>query len=93
MQFFETQWDEYLRKTANKLKGLFYQHTQSPLVILNDKEYVGDQDKFMDYALFSFKAKDDNETKFYTNSAEIAYAKAVNKSKTSKFAFMEFECG
>ena len=26
LQFFETQWEEYLKRTANKLKGVFYQH-------------------------------------------------------------------
>ena len=24
LQFFETQWEEYIKKTANKLKGVFY---------------------------------------------------------------------
>lgn len=60
--FFETQWEEYLKKTANKEKGLFYSHIESPLVILNEKEYVGDQDKFMEYVLHTFKFKDDAES-------------------------------
>ena len=24
LQFFETQWEEFLKKTANRLKGVFY---------------------------------------------------------------------
>ena len=24
LQFFETQWEEYIKKTADKLKGVFY---------------------------------------------------------------------
>jgi len=24
MQFFETQWEDFLKKTANSLKGVFY---------------------------------------------------------------------
>ena len=90
LQFFETQWEEHLKKVANKLKGVFYSHGQSPLVILNDKEYIGDQDKFMEYALHTFKFRDDTESKVYTDAAEQAYCKAINASKTKKYAFLEF---
>jgi hypothetical protein len=69
LQFFETQWEEYLKKTANKLKGVFYSHEESPLVILNDKDYIGDQDKFLEYALHKFKFRDDTESKVYDDAA------------------------
>ena len=35
LQFFETQWEEYLRKIASQNKGVFYDHKSSPLVFLN----------------------------------------------------------
>lgn len=41
LQFFETQWEEYIKNTAKKLKGVFYQHSGSHLIILNNTEYVG----------------------------------------------------
>jgi len=41
LQFFETQWEEYIKKTANKLKGIFYQHSGTHLILLNDTEYIG----------------------------------------------------
>ena len=36
LQFFETQWEEFMKKTANRLKGVFYQHSGSHLIYLND---------------------------------------------------------
>ena len=47
----------------------------------------------MDYVLHTFKFKDDNEAKVYTDAANNAYCKAINESKTCKYAFMEFEIG
>ena len=41
LQFFETQWEEYIKNIAKKLKGVFYQHSGSHLILLNDVEYVG----------------------------------------------------
>jgi hypothetical protein len=46
--FFETQWTLYLKQTANKLKGVFYDHSeQSTLVFTNESEYIGDADRFV----------------------------------------------
>jgi|APGre2960657444_1045066.scaffolds.fasta_scaffold426290_1 hypothetical protein len=46
-QFFETQWSEFLKKTANELKGVFYEHDEKePLVYINGSEYVGSADQF-----------------------------------------------
>ena len=46
MEFFECQWEQFVKTTANKLKGVFYDHVESPLIYLNEKEYVGDGDDF-----------------------------------------------
>jgi hypothetical protein len=47
LMFFETQWTLYLKQTANKLKGVFYDHSeQSTLVFTNESEYIGDADRF-----------------------------------------------
>lgn len=90
MQFFETQWEDFLKKTANSLKGVFYQHEASPLIYLNDKEYIGDADKFLDYSLFTFKYRDDTAGQVYVDLAEKAYRQAINEKKTRKYAFMDF---
>lgn len=47
----------------------------------------------MDYVLNTFHYKDPHESKVYTAAAEAAYTKAINETKGSRFAFMEFVYG
>jgi len=35
LQFFPTQWDQYLKNLQNELKGEFYEHKGSPIVFVN----------------------------------------------------------
>ena len=51
LQFFETQWEEYLRKIASENKGVFYDHKTSPLVFCNGNKYIGGSEEFTTYAL------------------------------------------
>lgn len=44
----------------------------------------------MEYALHTFKFRDDTENRVYTEAAEHAYSKTINASKTKKYAFLEF---
>lgn len=91
--FFETQWEEYLRKTANRLKDAFYLHKASPLVFLNDRDYVGDAEKFMEWSLLTFKVRDDQGRKVFEEAAKNFYCKVVNEHRSSKFAFLDFAWG
>jgi len=59
MEFFETQWEQFLKKTANTYKGVFYEHESSPLIYLaNNNEYIGDGEDFSMWALHNFNEKD-----------------------------------
>lgn len=91
--FFETQWEEYLKKTANKLKNDFYSHKESPLVFINDKDYIGDSEKFMEWALLTYKVRDDVGKKVFEDAAKTFYTKAINEHRSSKFAFLDLAWG
>jgi hypothetical protein len=69
MQFFETQWEEFLRKTASVKKGVFYDHKESPLVYLNDSEYVGTNEIFQRYALMNYNYLDSSPFDKYVKEA------------------------
>lgn len=70
MEFFETQWEQYLKKTANTFKGVFYEHESSPLIYLaNDNEYIGDGEDFSMWALHHYNEKDSLK---YTEYEQIA---------------------
>jgi len=51
MFFFTTQWDNHLKQLQNQLKGEFYQHKGSPIVILNGSTYIGGCESFLEWAL------------------------------------------
>lgn len=89
LQFFETQWEEFLKKTANKLKGVFYQHSGNHLIYLDDGEYIGSSEKFATYALHNFAYMDNSTTMIYEKKATDCFRKMINQSKTRKYASMD----
>lgn len=55
LQFFETQWSQFMKKIANNLKGVFYDHDETKtLIYLNDNEYIGDGDQFSQWVLYKY---------------------------------------
>ena len=88
LQFCETQWEEFLKKTANCKKGVFYQHTGNHLIYLNDGEYIGSSDKFATYALHNFAYMDNSNMMIYEKKATDSFKKMINSSKTRKYAYM-----
>ena len=89
LQFFETQWEEYIKRTANKLKGVFYQHSGSHLIILNDSEYIGNGEQFASYILHNFAYMDNSMSIVYERLAANTFKKMINTSKTRKYAELE----
>ena len=58
LQFFPSQWEQYLQTVQNDLKGHFYQHKGSPLVILNGQTYIGGEKDFIMWAQMEFRYVD-----------------------------------
>lgn len=90
MEFFECQWEQFLKKTANCFKGVFYNHSSSPLIYLNEKEYVGDGDAFQTWALHNFNHKDGARQSDYEKMASDAIKDKINCSKSRKYAELTF---
>lgn len=95
LAFFPCQWDEYLKDVANKNKGVFYTHIGSPLVILNDTEYIGDCDKFMNHILYNFHYQDNTPMVIYSKKANDFFKNKVapSPSNPNKYAFINFQFG
>ena len=89
LSFFETQWEEYIKRTANRLKGIFYQHSGSHLILLNDCEYVGSAEQFAEYLLMNFTYMDNSMSVVYERLAFNTFKRAINTSKTKKYAQMQ----
>ena len=93
LQFFETQWEEFMKKTAFTLKGVFYQHTGSHIIYLNDKEYIGNGDAFAKWALHNFSYMDNSHSIIYDKLATDAYRKMINNSNTRRYTYMTINFG
>ena len=92
LQFFETQWLIYLKKIANELKGVFYEHDEKhPLVFLNGKDYIGDADRFSEWALFTFNHIEKDGLNVYNKLAKDCYRQYINASTTRQYAFINLQ--
>ena len=69
LQFFETQWDLFVKKMSNKLKGDFYNHVDSPLIYLNDREFIGNGDDFAEWALLNYKISSNEPVALWNSMA------------------------
>jgi hypothetical protein len=95
MEFFETQWEQFLKKTANTYKGVFYEHKASPLVYLaKNNEYIGDGEDFSMWALHNFNQKDNSKFTEYQKCANDALCNKINDQKdTRQYAQLTFKIG
>ena len=90
LQFFETQWEEYLKKIASQNKGVFYDHVKdSPLVFLNGNKYIGGHEEFTTYALHNHAFLDSASHNDYIKAQKDVERQRINHS-TSKFAQLTF---
>ena len=97
LQFFETQWEEYLKKTANENKGSFYNHKASPLVFLTDdsgkKQYIGDAETFMSWALIEFRYHDNTNMLIYKKKANDMLRNQINCQPDKSYMYMQLTFG
>ena len=93
LQFFPTQWDDYLKNIQNELKGNFYQHKGSPLVILNGNVYLGGEDSFVEWALQTFRYTDSTSTMIYKKLAGDCYKNAINNTPGRSYVYMDINTG
>jgi peptidyl-prolyl cis-trans isomerase-like 6 len=85
--FFETQWEEYLKKVQNEKKGVFLNHKAPILTFLNEDVYIGDTDAFFDYALNEFRYFD-KQTTTYSMQASNFYRKALETNPKRNYVFL-----
>lgn len=88
LQFFPTQWNQYLANTQNELKGLFYQHKGSPLVFVNGSTYIGGVEQFMEWALQEFRYTDKSSILIYRKAAGDAHRAAINETPGRSYVYM-----
>ena len=90
LQFFETQWEEYLSALQVEKKGPFFNHkAASPIVYFNDISYVGDGETFLEWALNEFRYTDTTNTLIYKKKAADAYKALIDNTPGRNYVFLD----
>lgn len=89
LQFFETQWDEYLKKVQTEKKGAFFAHKPSPLIFYNDNIYVGDSEAFQDWVLNEFRYMDKSSNLIYKKKAHDTYKNMIENTPGRAYVYMD----
>jgi hypothetical protein len=87
--FFETQWEEYLKRIQNEKKGVFFMHKGTTILFYNETNYIGDGDAFTDFVLNEFRYIDKSSPIIYRKQATDAMKKMVEKSTLRQYVFMD----
>lgn len=89
LPFFETQWEEYLKKIQVEKKGSFYHHKQSPLIFYNDNCYIGDGDVFTDWVLNEFRYLDKTSPVIYKKKAADTYKNLIENTPGRQYVYLD----
>ena len=74
-------------------KGDFFDHRGSPIVYLNDSEYIGGGDAFGKWALINFHYQDACNMKYYEDLAMNSIRHKVNTTHGRRYIEVHFNCG
>lgn len=93
ISLFETEWEQYLFDLQKAQGGLFLSHKSSPLVYLNDFEYIGGTGEFLGYADEHYDYRDFNDFSFYIQTSDENLKKIYNDNPYRKYCYMDIKIG
>jgi len=88
-QFFETQWEEYLKKIQLEKKGPFFHHKTSPLVFYNESLYIGDGDAFNEWVLNEFRYLDKTNPVIYKKKANDTFKNLIENTPGRAYVYLD----
>lgn len=90
LQFFETQWEEYLSKLQVEKKGPFFHHKASaPIVFYNDLIYIGDGETFLEWALNEFRYVDTTNALIYKKRSIDAFKGLIENTSGRNYVYLD----
>jgi hypothetical protein len=75
------------------MKGDFYLHKGSPIIILNQSTYIGGVDNFLEWACQQFLYTDNTSSLIYKKLAGDAYRKAIMETPGRSYVYMKINTG
>jgi len=91
LSFFETEWEQYLFDLQKAYGKLFLNHQSSPLVYLNDFEYIGGAAEFLSYADEHYDYRDSNNFSSYIQICDNTLKKIYNDNPYRKYCYMDIK--
>jgi hypothetical protein len=90
---FETQWHEYLKDIKQRLGGPFQNHLLSPLVYLNDDDYIGDAGQFLAWMDTHYGYNNNTHIVFFRRRCYDSLRKQTIHNPTRAYCYMDLEFG
>ena len=90
---FQAQWDNYMKNLQNSKKGDFYNHKGNLIVFLNNSQYIGSIDNFMEWAIQEFRYIDNTSKMIYKKMANDAYKNCINNSPGRSYVYVDVTYG
>lgn len=91
--FFRTDWEEYLKQIQKSKGGKFKFHEKSPLIFLNDTEYIGGAKDFLAWAEEHYNYHDNTDHEVYINNIQQSLQKLTIDNPFRSYCFMDIQIG
>lgn len=78
--FFPDPWTNYIRKLRTEKKGKFFHHKDYIIVYLNEGQYIGGANNFLEWALQNFKYIDKGNQLLYKKLASNEIRNMYNET-------------
>ena len=91
LSYFETEWEEYLKRIQKTLGGRFMYHRKSPLIFLNSSEYIGADQEFLVWAEEHFDYHDTTKIVFYNKRCQELLRKTMTENPARKYCYMDLK--
>lgn len=88
---FPAQWTEYLKSLQNTYKGVYYEHRGTMIVFLDECDYIGLSESFLEWALQEYMYTDNTSNLIYTKMSNDAQFKRVTSTPGISYIYLDFQ--
>jgi hypothetical protein len=82
-----------LKKVQNEKKGSFYHHKATTLAFVNDTNYIGDHEAFLEWVLGEFRYIDNSNLIIYKKKATDAMKQLIENTPGREYVFLDVTIG
>ena len=91
--FFQTDWQEYITQIQKAKAGKFQFHSKSPLVYLDNDQYIGGSREFMTFAEEEFHYQEQGSFEMYCDRTQELLRKITFENPFRAYCYMNIQIG